>query len=53
VLPRVVTGLTIVLVGVLLLLDAWGAIGLPAAVVPGVLLVGLGVSLIVGPRPRP
>jgi hypothetical protein len=48
VLPRVVTGITLAAVGVLLLLDAWDAIALPAAVIPAVLLVGLGASLIVG-----
>ena len=52
-LPRIVTGLTFALVGVLLLLDAWDAVDLAAAVVPAVLLVGLGVSLIVGRSSRP
>lgn len=46
-LPRVVTGITFAVVGVLLLLDAWNAIGLPAEAVPAALLVGLGLSLIV------
>jgi hypothetical protein len=48
VLPRVVTGATFAVVGALLLLDAWGAIDLPAAAVPAVLLVGLGFSLLAG-----
>jgi multidrug efflux pump subunit AcrB len=43
-----VTGLTFAVVGVLLLLDAWDAIALPAGAIPAVLLVGLGASLIVG-----
>jgi hypothetical protein len=45
---RLVIGITFAVVGVLLLLDAWGALDLPAEAVPAALLVGLGVSLIVG-----
>lgn len=45
---RIVTGVTFAVVGVLLLLDAWGAVDLPAGAVPAVLLLGLGSSLIVG-----
>ncbi len=50
---RVVTGATFALVGLLLLLDAWAAIDLPAEVVPAVLLVGLGLSLLTGRRETP
>jgi len=47
---RAVTGLTFVAIGVLLVLDAAAALELPAAVVPALLLLGLGVSLLAGAR---
>jgi hypothetical protein len=47
---RVVTGATFAAVGLLLLLDAWDVIELAAGIIPAVLLVGLGLSLLTGRR---
>jgi hypothetical protein len=43
---RLVGGLTFVAVGALLLLHAADVLDVPAAAVPGILLVGLGLALL-------
>lgn len=41
-----VAGLTFVVVGVLLLLEGVGTFDVPAGVIPAVLLIGLGLSVL-------
>jgi hypothetical protein len=43
---RLVAGATFALLGTLLVLEAAGTFDLPAAIIPALLLIGLGVALL-------